>query len=131
MLYQAGSGVPRDLAEAYKWFSIAAQSGDGAARESAHGAGAQALHHPARRRRPRGPLVPRRRLQPDGDAQPGPVARQRPEGPRPPRLLQGRQTGAGSREFSLAVSAYQRDQGLPVTGALDATTAARLSVFAR
>src|SRR3546814_16312638 len=34
-LYQAGSGVPRDLAQAYKWFSIAASDGDGPSRAAA------------------------------------------------------------------------------------------------
>jgi localization factor PodJL len=35
LLYQAGSGVARDLAEAYKWFLIAADGGDAQARSSA------------------------------------------------------------------------------------------------
>jgi murein L,D-transpeptidase YcbB/YkuD len=36
-----------------------------------------------------------------------------------------------SRDLKLAVGAYQRDQGLAATGALDPATASRLSVFTR
>ena len=33
LLYEAGRGVPQNLREAYRWFSIAANAGDVAARE--------------------------------------------------------------------------------------------------
>jgi len=33
-LYSEGTGVPRDLAEGYKWFSLAAAKGDRQAREA-------------------------------------------------------------------------------------------------
>jgi localization factor PodJL len=131
MLYQAGSGVPRDLGEAYKWFSIAAQSGDGAARESAI-----ALEPKLSTTQLAAADRAARSFRTGGSSQTATLApalslsnAQKVLG----RLgyYRGAMTGAGSRDFSLAVSAYQRDQGLPVTGALDATTAARLSVFAR
>ena len=131
MLYQAGSGVPRDLAEAYKWFTIAAQSGDSVARESA-----VALEPKLSTTQLAAADRAARSFRAGGSSQSAALA--------PALSLSGAQkvlgrlgyykgdmTGAGSRDFSLAVSAYQRDQGLPVTGALDATTAARLSVFAR
>ena len=43
----------------------------------------------------------------------------------------GRPDGAASHDLKLAVSAYQRDQGLAATGALDPATVSRLSVFSR
>lgn len=131
MLYQAGSGVPRDLSEAYKWFTIAAQAGDGVARESAI-----ALESKLSTSQLAAADRAARSFRAGGSSQTAALSpalslsnAQKVLG----RLgyYKGEMTGAGSREFSLAVSAYQRDQGLPVTGALDATTAARLSVFAR
>lgn len=126
MLYQAGSGVDRDLAEAYKWFSIAAAAGDAPARESAVSLEAK--------------LSPTQLATADKAA-----AAFRPTGGATPELslasaqkilgrlgyYKGPQSGAPSREFKLAVSAYQRDQGLAATGALDPVTASRLSVFTR
>jgi localization factor PodJL len=131
MLYQAGSGVERDLGEAYKWFTIAAQSGDASARESAIALEPKlsttqlaAADRAARSFRPGG-SVQTAQL----GAQLSTAAAQKVLG----RLgyFKGQPTGAASREFGLAVSAYQRDQGLPVTGAIDPTTASRLSVFTR
>jgi localization factor PodJL len=39
--------------------------------------------------------------------------------------------GTASPALTLAVAAYQRDQGMPANGALDPTTQSRLSVFTR
>ncbi|WP_395670385.1 peptidoglycan-binding protein [Phenylobacterium sp.] len=130
LLHQAGSGVPRDLTEAYKWFTIAAAGGDAAARSSAVDlekkltpAQLAAADKAAAEFRPQGQLAAGR----------GPAvslaAAQRILG----RLgyYKGQPSGAASREFSLAVAAYQRDQGLAATGALDPNTTQRLSVFTR
>jgi localization factor PodJL len=129
LLYQAGSGVPRDLAEAYKWFAIAAAGGDAMARSGAvdlekklSAAQLAAADKAAAEFRPQG--------QAPGRAPAVSVATAQ-------RILgrlgyyKGQPTGAGSRDFSLAVAAYQRDQGLAATGALDPNTTQRLSVFSR
>ena len=129
LLYQSGSGVPRDLAQAYKWFTIAANSGDSQARASAID---------LEKTLPAAQLA-----QAEGQAgafetagaAPMPasgasvVAAQKILG----RLgyYKGRPDGAVSHDLKLAVSAYQRDQGLAATGALDPTTVSRLSVFSR
>ncbi|WP_293370669.1 peptidoglycan-binding protein [Phenylobacterium sp.] len=132
LLYQSGSGVPRDLAQAYKWFSIAANSGDSQARTSALDlegklpspqlaqAEAQASAF-----EPAG-LAPTAANSASG---PSVVAAQTILG----RLgyYKGKPDGANSRDLKLAVSAYQRDQGLAATGALDPATVSRLSVFSR
>jgi localization factor PodJL len=132
LLYQSGSGVARDLAEAYKWFAIAARTGDseaqakmsetrsrlGAAQIAAGDAAAAAFAgaEPTRA----------------GAAKPAPAASvasaQRILG----RLgyYKGQAGVAPNRDLEVAVANYQRDQGLAATGALDASTMARLSVFA-
>lgn len=130
LLYQAGSGVPRDLGEAYKWFSIAAAGGDAAARASAVDLEAK--------------LTPAQLAAADQAAQafrPAAATQQAAAAPvsvaSAQRILgrlgyyKGPASGAASREFSLAVSAYQRDQGLAATGTIDRNTAQRLSVFTR
>ncbi|HVI31326.1 peptidoglycan-binding protein [Phenylobacterium sp.] len=130
LLYQAGSGVPRDLGEAYKWFSIAAGGGDAAARASAIDLEAK--------------LNPAQLAAADQAAQafrPASATQQAAAAPvsvaSAQRILgrlgyyKGPANGAASREFSLAVSAYQRDQGLAATGTIDRNTAQRLSVFTR
>ncbi|WP_334161964.1 peptidoglycan-binding protein [Phenylobacterium sp.] len=130
LLYQAGSGVPRDLGEAYKWFSIAAAGGDASARASAVDLEAK--------------LTPAQLAAADQAAQafqPATATQQAAIAPvsvaSAQRILgrlgyyKGPASGAASREFSLAVSAYQRDQGLAATGTIDRNTAQRLSVFTR
>jgi localization factor PodJL len=132
LLYQAGSGVPRDLTEAYKWFAIAAEGGDAAARASAIDLEKK--------------LTPAQLAAADKAAdafRPTTAAVQVAEAPPPVSLAsaqrilgrlgyyKGPQNGVSSRDFSLAVSAYQRDQGLAATGQLDRNTAQRLSVFTR
>jgi localization factor PodJL len=133
LLYQAGSGVERDLTAAYKWFSIASNGGDAQARASAVDLEAR--------------LSPAALAAADRDVQafrPGGGARNA-QAALPPRVsvtaaqrilgrlgyYKGPANGAGSAAFTVAVSAYQRDQGLAATGALDPNTAARLSVFTR
>jgi localization factor PodJL len=44
---------------------------------------------------------------------------------------QGPTDGSASPALKMAVAAYQRDQGLSATGALDSTTVSRLAVFTR
>ena len=44
---------------------------------------------------------------------------------------QGPQDGASSPALRMAIQAYQRDQNLPASGALDGETLNRLSAFTR
>ncbi len=132
LLYQSGSGVPRDLTQAYKWFTIAANSGDGEARASAmelesklSAAQLAAAESQAGAFEPTG-VAPTPQTLAYG---PSVVAAQKILG----RLgyYKGRPDGSNSRDLKLAVTAYQRDQGLAATGSLDPATVSRLSVFSR
>jgi localization factor PodJL len=132
LLYQSGSGVPRDLTQAYKWFTIAANSGDGEARASAMELEAKlpaaqlaSAESQAGAFEPTG-VAPTQQAPAYG---PSVVAAQKILG----RLgyYKGRPDGANSRDLQLAVTAYQRDQGLAATGSLDPATVSRLSVFSR
>jgi localization factor PodJL len=133
LLYQTGSGAPRDLAEAYKWFSIAADGGDGQARANAMdleskltgaqlAAAEQAVgaFHPAGEHRMAAAGAPPSAATSTAQRILGRLG-----------YYKGPADGAVTPKLKLAVSAYQRDQGLAVTGALDSNTVARLSVFNR
>jgi localization factor PodJL len=132
LLYQSGSGVPRDLAQAYKWFTIAANSGD---------AGARASAMDLETKLPAVQLAQAESqanaFEPAGGAQTAETPAYGPSLMAAQKILgrlgyyKGRPDGANSRDLKLAVSAYQRDQGLTATGALDPTTVSRLSVFNR
>jgi localization factor PodJL len=142
LLYQSGSGVGRDLAEAYKWFLIAADGGDAQARSNAVdleskltpqqlGAGERAADA-FRGSKPKAPLQATPSSAPAA-ASPASNARVMSAQKALNRLgyYKGAQDGAASPAFKVAVSGYQRDQGLPASGVLDTNTAARLSTFAR
>jgi len=132
LLYEAGSGVERDLAQAYLWFSIAANGGDDQARANAARLSAKlspsvlaAAESQVAAFRPRSAITAV--VQASGD--PGLASAQHVLG----RLgyYQGPIDGAPSARLKLALSAYQRDHGLPATGALDAATASRLATLTR
>lgn len=132
LLYLSGSGVPRDLAQAYKWFTVAANAGDAEARASATDlAGKLPAAQLAAAEGQAGAFGPAA-ASPASEA-PAPrlsvVAAQKVLG----RLgyYRGRPDGAVTRQLKLAVSAYQRDQGLAATGSLDPATVSRLSVLTR
>jgi localization factor PodJL len=132
LLYEAGSGVGRDPVQAYKWFSVAARSGDTEARAKAK-ALADTLS------------APQLAAAESAAANFQPIV----EIPRPAassgvtlaeaQKILGRlgyyqgPVGAAARprDLQLAVSAYQRDQGLASTGALDPATLSRLAAFTR
>jgi localization factor PodJL len=132
LLYQSGSGVPRDLAQAYKWFTIAANSGDGEARASAMDLEAKL---------PAAQLATAESqaaaFEPAGGAPASQALAYGPSVVSAQKILgrlgyyKGRPDGSNSRDLKLAVTAYQRDQGLAATGSLDPTTVSRLSVFSR
>jgi localization factor PodJL len=139
-IYEHGDGVSQNPAEAYKWYLIAARSGDAEARAGAL--------------RVRASLSPDARAvaeQAAADFQPTTAAVQTaaagaaPAVAPPPspdivtaqRALnqlgyyQGPTDGSPSPALHLAIAAYQRDQSLPVTGAPDATTIGKLSVYTK
>ena len=135
LLYQSGSGVPRDPVQAYTWFAIAAAGGDAQAR-----ANAQALQ---------ADLSSEQKVVADDAVQAfrartGARSVQATLGARPvvsvvaaQRILgrlgyfQGPVDGVGSPRLKSAVAAWQRDQRLPATGQLDVATAQRLAAFSR
>jgi localization factor PodJL len=132
LLYQSGSGVPRDLVQAYKWFTIAANAGDGEARASAIDVESKlptaqlaSAEAQANAFQPTG-AAPAPQTLASGSSV---AAAQKILG----RLgyYKGRPDGTDSHDLKLAVTAYQRDQGLAATGSLDPATVSRLSVFSR
>ena len=132
LLYQSGSGVPHDLTQAYKWFTIAANSGDSQARANAVDLESKLpVAQLVQAENQASAFQPAVTAPSAANAAPGPsvTAAQKILG----RLgyYKGKPDGAASPELKLAVSAYQRDQGLAATGALDSATVSRLSVFSR
>lgn len=133
-LYEQGFGVPQNSAEAYKWYLIAAKSGDPESKAAAD--------------RIKKTLTADQRSVAERSAQgfrvaapaaPPPVMAAAPAGSinlaqkALSRLgyYRGPLDGAASPALKLAVQAYQRDQGLPQTGALDSAMVDRLSIYAR
>ena len=131
-LYEEGFGVPQNAAEAYKWYLIAARSGDGESRLAAQrvrpqlSTQAQSTAERSANAYRAGGTAPVQTAAAGG----APAANAQ-------RALnrlgyyQGPADGASSPALRLAIAAYQRDQGLAPTGALDAATVARLSVYTR
>jgi len=137
-LYEDGVGVGRNLAESYKWYLIAAKSGDPDSKNSARRVRAKLS--------PDAQNVTERAAASFRSAMPGPTTDVAMDGGgqattssvvTAQRALsrlgyyQGPSDGAASTALRLAVAAYQRDQGLGATGALDDTTVSRLAVFTR
>jgi localization factor PodJL len=124
--------VPRDLAQAYRWFAIAANSGDSQARASA-----QELETKLSSAQLASAEAQANAFEPVGAAPAAQAQANAPSLAEAQKILgrlgyyKGRSDGANSRGLKLAVSAYQRDQGLAATGSLDPATASRLSVFSR
>ena len=132
LLYQSGSGVPRDLTQAYRWFTIAANSGDGEARASA-----MELESKLPAAQLASAEAQANAFQPTGAASTPQTLASGPSVAAAQKILgrlgyyKGRADGSDSRDMKLAVSAYQRDQGLAATGSLDPATVSRLAVFSR
>jgi localization factor PodJL len=137
-LYEHGDGVAPNAAEAYKWYLIAAKAGDAESRAGAA--------------RVRPELTPQARAMAERAAQafqpttPNPsvtaAAAPAPSAASPDLVTaqralnqlgyyQGPTDGASSQAIHMALAAYQRDQGLAVTGAPDPTTIGRLAVYTR
>ncbi|WP_269716571.1 peptidoglycan-binding protein [Caulobacter sp. NIBR2454] len=133
-IYEAGFGVAQNNAEAYKWYLIAGKAGDDEARASAVrikpqlSAEAQtAAERSAAGFRTAGGAAPTN-LAAAGAANSLITAQKALS-----RLgyYQGPQDGVSSPALRLAISAYQRDQGLSTTGSADAELVARLAAFAQ
>lgn len=136
-LYERGLGVGQNAAEAYKWYLIAARTGDDEARKSAA--------------RVRADLSPEARSVSERAAQgfrattPNPsavgvetaTAASTASVVTAQRLLsqlgyyQGPRDGVASPALTMAIAAYQREQGLEASGTLDQMTVSRLQVFTR
>jgi localization factor PodJL len=138
-LYEEGYGVSQNAAEAYKWYLIAARAGDTEAKASAE--------------RVKKDLTPEARATSERIAlafrSTGPAQAARPTATAPAvgggasevtsaqRALstlgyyRGPQDGVPSQGLKGAIAAFQREQGLPPTGNLDAQTLAKLSIYAR
>ena len=138
-IYERGDGVSQNLAEAYKWYLVAGRAGDAESRAGALRVRA-ALTPDARAmaERAAGAFQP---ATPSPSAQaapaPTPAATASPDVVTAQRALnqlgyyQGPTDGAVSPALRMALAAYQRDQGLPTTGATDPATLAKLSVYTR
>ncbi len=135
-IYEHGDGVSQNPAEAYKWYLIAGRSGDAESRAGAVRVRA-ALTPDARAMAERAAAE----FQP---AAPNPSAQAAATAPAvSPDLVtaqralnqlgyyQGPTDGVASPALHMALAAYQRDQSLPITGATDPATLAKLSVYTR
>jgi localization factor PodJL len=136
-LYEHGDGVSQNPAEAYKWYLIAGRAGDAESRAGAL--------------RVRAGLTPDARamaervaagFQPATPTSATQVALAPAQTPAPDLVTaqralnqlgyyQGPTDGVASPALRMALAAYQRDQSLTVTGATDAATLAKLSIYTR
>jgi localization factor PodJL len=133
-LYEHGDGVGTNLAEAYKWYLIAGRAGDLESRSAAQ--------------RVRAELTPEARTLAEraaggfqsttapapATAAPVVVSADVATAQRALSQLgyyQGPSDGVASQALHLALSAYQRDQGLTVTGATDTATVGKLRTVAQ
>ena len=133
MLYEQGRGVAQNTAEAYKWYLIAAKSGDEQARRNAarvraglSAEGRSVAELSAQAYRPTSPN-PSSYLEADALSQADVATAQRALS----RLdyYQGPTDGSVSPALAMAIAAYQRNEGLAATGKLDQLTLSRLKVF--
>jgi localization factor PodJL len=130
-LYEEGFGVSQNPAEAYKWYLIAGRAGDVESRASAQRLKGQlSVEAQAAAERAAGGSQAQLALQSVQAAKGGDTAiAQRALS----RLgyYQGPMDGGLSLTLRTAIAAYQRDQGLPATGAADAALNQRLAVVAQ
>jgi localization factor PodJL len=129
-LYEKGLGVSQNPAEAYKWYLIAARSGDSDSRQSAAQLKSQlspaaqaASERAAASFKSQGPDASGLNLAQQsaqatamgGDSETSNLQRALSK----LGYYQGPTDGVTSPALKLAIAAYQRDQGLPGSGALD------------
>jgi localization factor PodJL len=133
-LYEEGFGVTQNGAEAYKWYLIAGKAGDAEAKASAE--------------RIRDSLSPQARTgaeraaggyraaagNPSAKLAAAPAVGSAAQAQRALSRLgyyQGPQDGRSSPALEGALKAYQKEQGLPITGQMDAQSSARLAIYAQ
>jgi len=132
-LYEDGMGVTRNPAEAYKWYLIAGAAGDAESKTSA-GRVKGLLSADARAAAERSAVSFR-----SGAAAPAPAPAPQPTGDLVTAqrglsalgYYQGPADGVSSPALRLALTAFQRDQGLPATGAADPATVSKLATYQR
>ncbi|MBQ1543757.1 MAG: SEL1-like repeat protein [Caulobacteraceae bacterium] len=135
-LYEEGLGVGQNAAEAYKWYLIAGREGDGESRASAERVKAQ-LSPEAQSAAQRAAQAYRAAGAAPTQAAAAAASASKVNLSIAQRALsvlgyyQGPTDGGASPAVKLAIQAYQRDQSLAQTGALDQTTFDRLSAYAR
>jgi len=137
-LYERGLGVSQNAAEAYKWYVIAGRAGDATSKARAASLRPQ-LTAEAQRTADRSAYAFRAQatVSPVVAANTTVAAPQAAGLGTAQRVLsqlgyyQGPRDGVASPALRMAIAAYQRDQGLSGSGALDAETLDRLSVYVR
>ncbi len=137
-LYEHGDGVSQNPAEAYKWYLIAARSGDAESRNGALRVRASLTPDArAMAERAAAGFQPATAASATQAAAPAQTQAAAPDLVTAQRALnqlgyyQGPTDGVASPALRLALAAYQRDQALPVSGATDPATLAKLSVYTR
>ncbi|CAN7212560.1 peptidoglycan-binding protein [Caulobacter sp. LjRoot300] len=134
-LYEGGWGVSQNPTEAYKWYLIAARSGDTASRARATALRAQLTAEGQRiaERSASGfrsqAAAPVQAVASAAAPSAGLATAQRALSKL--GYYQGPQDGVTSPALQMAIAAYQRDQNLQGSGALDGETLSRLSAWAR
>ncbi|WP_419254866.1 peptidoglycan-binding protein [Caulobacter sp. ErkDOM-YI] len=135
-LYEGGWGVSQNPAEAYKWYVIAGRAGDSTSKARATALRPQ-LTAEAQRTADRSAMAFRAQTINASVATstaPAPASAGLGTAQRVLSQLgyyQGPRDGVASPALRMAIAAYQRDQGLPSSGALDGETLNRLSVYTR
>ena len=136
-LYEGGWGVSQNPAEAYKWYVIAGRAGDATSKARATALRSQ-LTAEAQRTADRSAYGFRAQTVnasvASTTASAGPATAGLGVAQRVLSQLgyyQGPRDGVASPALRMAIAAYQRDQGLPSSGALDGETLNRLSVYTR
>ena len=131
-LYENGFGVTENAAEAYKWYLIAARSGDGESRNAADrlkrllsADGQKTAERAAASFRAEATPAPPQLAPAIGGSQSDVTVAQRALS----RLgyYRGPTDGVSSPALKLAITAFQREQGLASTGELDQTMVSRLA----
>ena len=134
-LYEFGRGADQNPTEAYKWYLIAAKNGDTSARARAMALrgqltpeGQRTAERSAYGFRSQAAAAPVQTAEVSA-ASAGLATAQKALS----RLgyYQGPQDGVASPALRMAIAAYQRDQSLPTSGALDGETLSRLATWVR
>jgi localization factor PodJL len=137
-LYEEGMGVGKNGAEAYKWYLIAAKNGDAESQKSAARVKPQLTAEAQTTAQRSAAAFTPATANPSQSVLASAAATVGSSGVATAQralsklgYYQGPQDGVMSPALKLAVAAYQRDQGVASTGALDADILNRLQTFAR